>query len=407
MSVAYPRGGEPRNAFQVPPSIGSKKRDEFDPEQLAREALCEVLGLGISAFTDADASNSHRIEIRKTAAGMNNWTYYASLPSRSGEAGDGAREEWVVRLYNNGGNEQQVRSEHQILRALVTQGWCPIAAARCGADPADAGSYYTKLQPTGVLASVFHVMRGGSPAGELRFIRPMGAAAAQLGDAMHELYVKHKDRICNPSAPMYHELWSVHPAITKERFYAFVGDPANAEALRPCRPALNRLLLDIAGMEALLETIKNREELPLPLSFVHGDLVADNFLVARESESAEVTGVLDFEFVGVDWRAMELAVCTSKFPEESDPIAFFSAFFEGFSSTASREFPFTAQEKARFPQLITLRILSNVIYFVGRALSQELPLSCLTDRIPGYARRREWLNSNEQVLVALLEKFKI
>ena len=74
----------------------------------ARQAVCEVLG------PTADAEQQHDMTITKTDAGMNNWVYYATLPATSSlEAVT-----YVVRLYNNGGNEAQVRAEHQVLRAL-------------------------------------------------------------------------------------------------------------------------------------------------------------------------------------------------------------------------------------------------------------------------------------------------
>jgi hypothetical protein len=62
----------------------------------------------------SDAEQQHDMTITKTDAGMNNWVYYATLPATSSlEAVT-----YVVRLYNNGGNEAQVRAEHQVLRAL-------------------------------------------------------------------------------------------------------------------------------------------------------------------------------------------------------------------------------------------------------------------------------------------------
>jgi len=75
----------------------------------ARKAVCEVLGPA------ADAEQQRDMTITKTDAGMNNWVYYATLPATSSlEAVT-----YVVRLYNNGGNEAQVRAEHQVLRALL------------------------------------------------------------------------------------------------------------------------------------------------------------------------------------------------------------------------------------------------------------------------------------------------
>jgi aminoglycoside phosphotransferase (APT) family kinase protein len=49
--------------------------------------------------------------------------------------------------------------------------------------------------------------------------------------------------------------------------------------------------------------------LQLPVQLIHGDLHYDNVLVCESG----VSGVLDFEFCAHDWRAMELAICLSKY----------------------------------------------------------------------------------------------
>jgi len=296
----------------------------------------------------------------------------------------------------------------------------PRALLRHDAVPGADDGPYCRLG-SGLLASVFQLMPGCSPAGHLRYIRSMGRAAGRLAEALLDLHAESvsvgKKKIATPSLHMYHEVWHVHHAITKERFFSFLADPAHVVELQPWRLELDALVRDLSDMEELLPTLTlassadnataTAPATQLPLSFVHGDLVTDNFMVDPHSE--DVTGVLDFEFVGADWRAMELAVCTSKFPEEDDPLAFFSAFFEGYQAAEGQvhKAPFTEQEIALFPRLITLRILSNVVFFVGRVLSQELPLARLTERIPGYHRRRVWLDHNSRELVALLRKYNI
>lgn len=43
-----------------------------------------------------------------------------------------------------------------------------------------------------------------------------------------------------------------------------------------------------------------------------------------------MSGVLDFEFCACDWRAMELAVCLSKYVGEEDPLPLCIEFINGF-----------------------------------------------------------------------------
>ena len=56
------------------------------------------------------------------------------------------------------------------------------------------------------------------------------------------------------------------------------------------------------------------------------------------------------------------------------------------------------------PALINLRILSNVVYFVGRALAGEDDISSLTSRAGTYAARVVWVNDNAEKIVGELKR---
>ena len=154
-------------------------------------------------------------------------------------------------------------------------------------------------------------------------------------------------------------------------------------------------------VETEIEEWNARKESLFPLSFVHGDLVTDNFMV---SNGNSVTGIIDFEFVGVDWRIMELATSLSKFPEDEEPLHNLSLFARGFCA-AFPEGKLNPVEVDALPSMIRLRMVSNVIYFAGRALSGEAGVSYLVDRVPGYCRRLKWLAvpENSRALCELFE----
>ncbi len=63
----------------------------------------------------------------------------------------------------------------------------------------------------------------------------------------------------------------------------------------------------------------------------------------------------------------------------------------------------TPAERALVPDLIILRILSNVVYFVGRAAAGEDDISALTTRADMYADRCKWLHSRRSWIVELLD----
>jgi uncharacterized protein (UPF0333 family) len=56
------------------------------------------------------------------------------------------------------------------------------------------------------------------------------------------------------------------------------------------------------------------------------------------------------------------------------------------------------------PALINLRILSNVVYFVGRALAGEDDISSLTSRAGTYAARVVWVNDNADKIMGELKR---
>jgi Ser/Thr protein kinase RdoA (MazF antagonist) len=97
---------------------------------------------------------------------------------------------------------------------------------------------------------------------------------------------------------------------------------------------------------------------------------------------------------------MELAVCLSKYAGEKEAFKYFEEFVDGFAQHGV----LTEQEIKVIPDLINLRVLSNVVYFVGRALAKEDGIESLTTRAATYATRVEWINSKSDDIVALISK---
>jgi homoserine kinase type II len=62
--------------------------------------------------------------------------------------------------------------------------------------------------------------------------------------------------------------------------------------------------------------------------------------------------------------------------------------------TFSKHGKLTKAEAKAIPDLINLRILSNIVYFVGRHIAGEDNISSITSRIQNYERRVNWVKSN-------------
>ena len=122
----------------------------------------------------------------------------------------------------------------------------------------------------------------------------------------------------------------------------------------------------------------------------------DNLLCA----DGKVSGFLDFEFCATDFAAMELAISLSKYVGEPDPMPYLQDFINGFAEHGQ----LTVDEMEAIPALINLRVLSNVVYFVGRALAGEDDIKSLTSRIESYAARVRFINANGHLIVDALKK---
>ena len=231
---------------------------------------------------------------------------------------------------------------------------------------ADGGSFAPLS--SGAEASLFELIPGTLP--KLTHVREMGRAAGELSAALAAVQLS----VASPTAP-YYELYKVHHAVSRDKFYAEVAKPS----FDGCREAIAYLTAQIGAMEASLAKF---HDLKLPRQLIHvraaqrlryaardrsrmrrclyheqalllpcrpphivplahrsrppsyrrallltpytpntppthrlhqkptrrqGDFHYDNCLV----DKGAVSGLLDFEFCAMDWRAMELAICLS------------------------------------------------------------------------------------------------
>jgi len=97
----------------------------------------------------------------------------------------------------------------------------------------------------------------------------------------------------------------------------------------------------------------------------------------------------------------EIAVCLSKYAGEVDGVECFRQFIAGFSVHGK----LTEKEIDIVPEVINLRILSNVVYFIGRSLAGEDDISALTTRVQMYYSRVAWIKQNRPAIIAALKEY--
>jgi len=329
-------------------------------QDLVQEALAHF-------FSDPAA-----ITVTPTTGGVNNVVQYVTTPQG---------ERYILRIYNNGNKSEKVVWEHEILRQVNLQ---PLSFQVPKPLPAKNGSTHVLLS-SGAECCVFHVIPGSLA--KTTSPEEVGRATGELCTAMGKVHVDMK----GPIAP-YWDVFSTHHYIggRKDVFYNEIATNAKFDV---CREAIDYLVGEIRTMEAKLEEFK---AMGLPMQIVHGDLHYDNVMVVDDT----VAGLLDFEFCAYDYRAMELAVALSKYVGEAEPLPLIEAFVRGYSQHGQ----LTPTEVSIIPDLINLRIFSNVIYFTSRAMAKEDSLESLTSRAGAYAKRVKWINANRSAIVEVIRR---
>lgn len=339
--------------------------------ELAREAL--------SKFFDDDQYIAE-IKLTPTTGGVNNIVQYVTLPNGDKE---------LLRIYNNGCDAKRVNFEHEILKRLnLVQGLS--FQVPCFLTSADGSNQTMVRLSNGADACMCKIIPGHLP--KLTCAQDLGRAAGELNTALAALGQDLDRSLCS-TAP-YWKMWKVHHAVTREKFVLVMQGPY----FDATRAVADRMLAETLAITDRCETAYQSS---LPVQLIHGDLHYDNVLV----QDGRVTALLDFEFASFDWRAMELAIGLSKYAgEEPESMPYFDDYIDGYAMTGK----LTKEEAQAIPDLINLRILSNIVYFVGRHLAGEDDISTITTRIENYARRVEWIKSNSDIIVnRIVEKMNL
>lgn len=318
-----------------------------------------------------------------TSGGVNNHVRYA-------DSANGTRA--VVRLYNNGGETERVAFEHAVLNAVEPRvRACDLGFVVPRALRAKDGSGATyAVLPSGDAASAFELIPGVLP--KTRFADAVGEATAALSKCMEAAEAEVRAHMPKSPTSVYRNIFGAvekkigASAGTGEGAKAFFEEANSNPGLDGVRPAVNKLLDFIRALVEKLRAIEAAGGLPETL--IHGDVHYDNSLV--DEKTGKVTGIIDFEFASYDWRMMEAAAGLSKYVGERDPMPFVADYIKGYCRRATP----TEAEIDALPDLVKLRVLETVVYFVARSIAKEDDISQLALRAENYAARVEWIDAN-------------
>lgn len=306
-----------------------------------------------------------RVEAGET--GVNNTTRFVHHPSGT----------FVLRLYDNHADISKIMYELAVLQQLQLVKLSfhvpkPLVTLK--------GAPYVQSS-SGKLAVMFEYIEGvRADFSDDRLVKALGTAMGELTAALVQVQT-HIDSAYEP----YYELYEIHPAVTREKLDAWLREQAEGPRyteIRLIRDAVDRLMDDIPSL------------CRLPMQLTHSDIVAGNVLVNGDT----VTGILDFEFVTPDLRAMDAAVflCELIRHHKDNCLELVEAFIAGYGQTIRLQ----EEEITALPKLILLRSLVLCIHFLGRQWD-GVDSGDIDSFLKSYAEVHNWIEHHQERLIGL------
>jgi homoserine kinase type II len=288
------------------------------------------------------------------------------------------RQRWVLRVSQNL-SADQVRAEQRLLRRLGHVGLpfqvpAPLPAlngdkvVETSAGPATLCPWIPGVRPD--LASELALER-------------LGRAIGMLGEAMRDVPFQDAPQDWRG------DRLRVHPEVPD------VEDLCLELAVAGVRPEQVELLR-VASRRLAAWQPKTGS---LPVQVVHGDLGASNVLVHKQT--GELTGLLDFEIAGADFRVNDLvaALLLSGALEGCQWGRQCAALVRG--SVVVRRL--SIGEIRAVPELMVCRSVGSVLWRAGRWRRGQARVGDVADRIDELDTALRWLAARGEQLLALLE----
>lgn len=283
----------------------------------------------------------NELAVVEKKGGMNNTTFTVE---------DG-QIRYILRVYKAHTDQKKVQFEHTVLKALHSldlpfQTPKPVQTLN-GSDYAVAAD--------GTVGILFHYIDGANPenGSNIRF-DDKGRAVGYLSRAFKDIHVN-----ADCAYSKYYELEYAYTDCPVSDVIAFCLSPD--ESFLPHQAALQEIAFRLERYREVKPKL-----IKLPHQLIHGDIGSSNILI---DPSGSLTAILDFEFVTVDLRVMELAVCLSEILSwyegklmEHECLNSIQSFLSGFSQAVK----LMPEEKEVIAELMMLRRLDVFIHFLNR-----------------------------------------
>lgn len=309
--------------------------------------------------------------LRPQSGGINNQTHFVDTPAGA----------YILRIYRRDAVLTRVQYELAVLHALQSESLSFGVPAPVRTRNGDLLARLPAPEGGETLATLVPLLPGAAPdwAPGSRPTAAFGQALGELTAALGRVSV----RPAPGSIPTYGDLHRASPAFPDPGRAPYQVDlPADQQA------RLAHLL------EALVEQVPAAYA-TLPLQPIHGDYVPFNLLF----DAGNVTAVLDFEFTGLDLRALDLATglaaCGSNLWGSGDEWAAIEPFVRGYLQHQ----PITPAEAAALPLIIRLRRAASFLHMAGRYKLGSAEAWLLTHGVEGALTMDDWLEQNAGRLV--------
>jgi len=305
--------------------------------------------------------------VQRTERGTNNRSFIVECD----------RSTYFLKRYDNEPDPQRYKFEHRITAAIAAQG-PPFAVPE---------TILSRSGETHVLvgdrnAALFTVIPGSAA----RYGDPVDAAGC--GRALGDLHAALTEVDLGPpdAGPRtFGDLATVHPLVPDPE--GAIRDTINDEALANAAAAI------MASTQSRWLAVTS----DWPLTWIHGDFYPTNVL----QQSHRVTGIVDFEFAGAGYRAMDVAIGLYAFAiERSDMERLFDCFAGGYLSRME----LSLDEIESMPILILMREATSLTHWTGRYRQGLTNAAGIGERARRFVGLARFLDRNGADLVARLHE---
>jgi homoserine kinase type II len=311
-------------------------------------------------------------QMRPLAGGTNNLIYLVETPDA---------ERYVLRVYQNHANVRRLRYELAVL-TRVQQAGLPFQVP--APLPTSAGELIARLPGEGgeTLAVLSRFLPGESP--DRRNLAQAEAAGRALAELEQALGAGEP-----PAGP---DLAGPPPVGDLRLRLSLMDDPLRVPQRLPVAAETQARLASL--FQQALEAIPHLYA-ALPQQLIHADYDPGNILM----EENRVTGVLDFEFSGVDLRVMDLVNALIWWPADLLGTGAEWGVIEAFGRGYAARLPLLPVEVEAIPAIMRLRSVGSLLHRVGRYWQGLSAEEAVLQRVSYLFWREDWLQANQGALL--------